>query len=126
MPAIPKTIDFADIQVGDTIRVVEVNDVKVTENRVHAIRTEDGNVYLARPVRRGAKRTFQLVERPMPQLPTDLGSTIEVHGEAGHWVFIYEVANGHGVWISVNGGSRRSMESMRSRVKGAGGFEVIR
>ncbi|AWY05927.1 hypothetical protein SEA_PIONEER3_104 [Microbacterium phage Pioneer3] len=126
MTAIPKRIDFDDIKVGDTIRVVDVSEVKVVEHRGDEILTESGETYLARPARRGAERKFQLVERPILPLPTKSGSMIELGGGYGTWIFIYEAVKGRGVWINTHNGARQSVAFMRARANTAGGFEVIR
>jgi len=125
----PKRIDFADIKVGDTIRVVDVVDMVITERHEHEIRSVDdegnGSIYLEKSPRIGVNRKFQLVDRPVPTLPTKLGSVLELHNGAGTWILIYEVTRGKSIWVNTHNGVRQSVAFMQQRVASAGGFEVI-
>lgn len=112
-----RTIEKGDIRVGDTIRItreVEVKQVYTygiqnTNGRVHAIDDTD-------------KPVIELLKRPLPPLPTKIGSMIEVGGE--RWFLQEENGLTPRRWI--NGyGSFPWPESMKSHAQEKGGFEVI-
>lgn len=126
MPAMPKRIDFEDIREGDTIRVVDVVDVKVVENRGHEFATREHGIFLQESYRSGTNRKFQLIDRLIPALPTKPGSVVELHSEGGKWVLIREThGNDRMVWVRMANGTRQSPTFMRHRVSNLGGFEVI-
>lgn len=124
MPEMPKRIDFDDIRVGDTIRVVDVHDVKVVEVNAGMVRYDRG-AYMPGGSRDGATRKFQLVERPLLNLPIKLGSTIKVNGATQPWTLFYDIVKGRKAWISINNGLRITQAAMQVRVTVAGGFEVV-
>ena len=126
MPATPKKISFDDIQPGDTIRVVDVRDIKATTvGGGFEIQGENGGSVLREGWFHGAKRTFQLVHRPIPPLPLSLGSVIEVAGEV--YLLRKALSLPGGIWQGVDGREDvLTNTKMRERAESANGFEVIR
>lgn len=126
MPAMPKRIDFDDIKVGDIIRVVDVRDFTVSAAGFgEEVRDEHGNGILRSAPNFMAARKFQLVERPLLNLPIKLGSTIKVNGATQPWTLFYDIVKGRKAWISINNGLRITQAAMQVRVTVAGGFEVL-
>lgn len=126
MPATPKKISFDDIRVGDTIRVVDVRDIKVTEaSPGYEVRCDGGGAVLRDSRFRGATRTFQLIDRPIPALPLSFGSVIEVAGEV--YLLRNALAFPGGLWQGAGGKEDVFTNTeMRNRAESENGFEVIR
>ncbi|QIG58650.1 hypothetical protein SEA_HUBBS_105 [Microbacterium phage Hubbs] len=123
MPATPKKIAFDDIREGDTIRVVDVRDVKITAasagNSVYA-----GSLELLRENwSTETKRTFQLIDREHTPLPTKRGSVIEVGID--RYALVYDMFAPTDLWISTATGSKLTPESLQRKADLENGFEVI-
>lgn len=125
MPAELKRIDFEDIQVGDTIRIVDVLDIKITDVRGHEVAGEGGHVILDSAMRHGVTRKFQLIKR-INKLPEIAGSIVTMAEGGGTWILVYEVIEGKSVWINTHNGARQSPSFAQQRANDRGGFEVIR
>lgn len=125
MPATPKRISFDDIHVGDTIRVVDVRDIKITEaSRGYEVRDEQGKTVLRESRFHGATRTFQLIDRPISPLPTRYGSVILVAGVT--YLLRRSAMNPDGVWQgSASQYDTSTAVTMRNKAEAAGGFEVL-
>lgn len=119
-----KEIGFDDIREGDTIRVVDVQDVVVSRKHPGELLYRGGS-YLKNTLREGSTRKFQLVERPMPEIPTKVGSLIKLESGGGTWILVDDLVDCRKVWIRPESGTRQGVISMQARVNSAGGFEVI-
>lgn len=126
--SIQKRIGFKDIQVGDTIRVVDIIDVKITNVDVRfEIKGEaNGRPYVIldhRPNWEEGKRSFQLLERPIEPLPTEVGSAIKFDGSI--W-FLSRIQYASNVaWYNANTGEIITQPTMEGRVRIAGGFDRV-
>ena len=124
MPATPKKIVFDDIREGDTIRVVDVRDVKITRagmgDEVHA---EGGSAIMRGSNWNQTKRTFQLIERAHAPLPIRRGSVIEVDTE--RFVLVYDLYAPTDLWVSSRTGEKLDPPRLQRRADAANGFEVI-
>lgn len=127
--SIQKKISFEDIKVGDTIRVVDIIDVKITKNEVgYEVKGEAGGrpyvILNHRPNWDEGKRSFQLLDRPMEPLPTAVGSAIRFAGSTwflGRIQFAREAA-----WYNANTGEIITVGAMETRVRSDGGnFERV-
>lgn len=126
MGVTPKKIDFDDIRKGDTIRIVDLREIKVTEAELgEEVRGWGGVAILREAHSPGTTRTFQLISREYQALPTVLGSNIRLNG-GSKWVLIFEsIRDYRGVWVNVANGTRQSPAFMQERANRENGFEVI-
>lgn len=124
MPVTPKKIGFDDIRKGDTIRVVDVREVKIIEAGLgEEVRTSGGGAVLRDSLVNGATRTFQLIEREHQPIPTKRGSVIEVKTE--RFVLVYDAYAPTDLWVSSPTGEKVTPERVQAWANDANGFEVI-
>lgn len=123
MPATPKKIKFEDIQPGDVIRVVDVVDLKVIQNRGHEIQAEDGHFVLPESPHTGVVRTIQLVSREIPPLPEDLGSVVKIGRD--NFMKVANIPGPEDDWVRSGTGARWTSERLRALAEESDGFEVI-
>jgi len=112
-------IAFEDIQAGDTIRFSK--EIEVSSVEAHQLLSNHGvytDYYLA------GVGSLELVDRPLPELPTKPGSVIAVGTVKEHWFL--QQAHGTVPERWVNGfGSFLWTNSMPQHVKHKGFFEVL-
>lgn len=119
-----KKIGFDDIRVGDTIRVVDVRDLKIAEaGHGFEVRGENGVAVLRESRFGGGRRTFQLLDRVHESIPTKKGSVIEVNGE--RFVLVQDTYAPTDMWVTTLGGHKLEPERVQMIADHALGFEVI-
>ncbi|QDH48112.1 hypothetical protein LUPINE_104 [Microbacterium phage Lupine] len=124
MPATPKKIAFDDIRKGDTIRIVDVRDVKIERAGFHEGVVAEGNFTIGRDaLHHEAKRTFQLINREHMPLPTKRGSVIEVGID--RYALVYDMFAPTDLWISIATGAKLTPDSLQRKADLENGFEVI-
>lgn len=128
-PVAPSVIEYGDMQAGDKVRVTDsrvVEVVRVTESGRATVKNASGHVYL---LSRGADgsavaRDLELVERPVSELPTKIGSVIETGGDR----FMLRRSHGYdeGLWQGATGSHDLfSQRQMHKEVEKRGAFTVI-
>lgn len=131
-------MQYSEMQAGDKVEITDKRTVtisKVDENE--NAYDDDGRIIYASPDNRGislgsyGSREFGLIERPIPDLPTKLGSIISVthpNPDIGteEYVLVVGLGLSYGVWRSINKSGATNANDMAQKVKAAGGFEVIR
>lgn len=124
MPATPKKIAFDDIKTGDTIRVVDVRDVKISRAGMDMeVWIEGGGALLRDGLVNESKRTFQLLDREQTPLPEELGSVIEINGQ--RYVLVYDMFAPTNLWVHINTGRKDTPKTLQARANLENGFEVI-
>lgn len=116
-------IAFEDIQVGDRIRIVDTYTADVDTVEEGKLTTDSGSRVFA-PLYPGHHwdRSFELIDRPLPPLPTEPGSVILVEGE--RWFLQDDRAAMPRKWVNALGELRWPV-SMKDHVEAANGFEVL-
>ena len=116
-----KFISHDQIQVGDIIRItqtVEVTEIQ-KQNDSRTRFTYDGLPAGLISILPGAPdETIELVSRPVPDLPFEVGSVIQFNGE--RWMLR---KNGH--WIGSVRPGVRDFGELKALAQEYGGFEVI-
>lgn len=121
-------IAFKDIKVGDKVRIVDHQVIEVRDkselylNHIHG------------PKLTGWERSFELIERPLPPLPTEVGSVIEItdnnpfedsYGKRKRW-FLREPGRGNGrLWQGTGFGEKLLPDELMKLAERHGGFEVL-
>lgn len=121
-----KEIGFDDIREGDTIRITDIREVNISQAGFGSEVKDQNGCSVLRPAGvLGAKRKFHLLNRPIPKIPTKVGSLIKLQSGGGTWILVAEMSGEQMIWIRPENGARQSVDFMQSRVNSAGGFEVI-
>lgn len=107
-------VKFEDIQVGDRIRVTDSVEIEID-----AIDTEGFTYKDAGPGASRWNRSFELIERPLPALPTVNGSVILVA------MARYFLAGGEWVYQGSQRSVPRSPGDMAEYAQALGGFKVL-
>lgn len=124
MPAIPKKIAFDDIRKGDTIRIVDVRDVKIsTAGLGSSVLDVSGTPVGREALHHEAKRTFQLIDREHMPLPTERGSVVEIGID--RYVLVYDMFAPTDLWVSIATGAKTTPEALQRKVGLENGFEVV-
>lgn len=111
----------SEIQVGDTIEVRSVLKVEAVRQEADGVRLQFKNEKDSMSVvRLLPDDEVKLVERPLPPLPTEPGSVIEVAGE--RWFYQHGISPRR--WINSYGGHLWP-ESLALHAQNHGGFEVL-
>ncbi|URM87513.1 hypothetical protein SEA_DUSTYDINO_114 [Microbacterium phage DustyDino] len=125
------TMQYNEMQVGDKVEITDKRTVTISKIDAHAnAYDQNGKVIMANGPHYPHTREFGLIERPVPDLPTKLGSIISVPHEnpfAEHEEFVlipglYSPA----VWRGIPSTASRNPREMAAQVKARGGFKVIR
>jgi hypothetical protein len=120
-------MQYKDMQVGDKVEITDKRTVTISKID-HNQNAYDERGRLIYALVEGS-REFSLIERPIPDLPTKLGSIISVRpdpfDDAREYVLITSTF-AKSVWRGVNVPGVYSDVDMAKNVKVAGGFEVIR
>ncbi|QWS69474.1 hypothetical protein SEA_NECROPHOXINUS_112 [Microbacterium phage Necrophoxinus] len=125
------TMQYNEMQVGDKVEITDKRTVTISKIDAHAnAYDQNGKVIMANGPHYPHTREFGLIERPIPDLPTELGSIISVPHEnpfAKHEEFVLipglYIA---GIWRGISGRAAHTPGEMSAKVKKRGGFKVIR
>lgn len=121
-----RTIEFDDIRVGDTIRVVDVRDIKVAKAALgEEIRDAVGNSVLRDSRFPSATRKFQLVEREYENLPRSAGAIVSIYGLGKYILVNRAYAGSPRCWVSVSTGAFMTPNALQQLANEHNGFEVI-
>lgn len=92
-----KRIGLDAVKAGDVIDIVDIRRVAIREVTDHSVITVDGLVLdVDDHTRRESERRYNLISRPAPALPRDIGSIIKVNGVV--WM-LKEVDRGMVLWV---------------------------
>ncbi|WMI33980.1 hypothetical protein SEA_ERENYEAGER_110 [Microbacterium phage Erenyeager] len=125
-------MQYNEMQVGDKVeitdkRTVTISKIDANENAYD----QNGKVIMANGPHYPHTREFGLIERPIPDLPTELGSIISVESdnplEQDHeYVLVSAVLSSTKVWRGINNSNTWDVGYMRKVAVERGGFKVIR
>lgn len=115
-------ISLKDIRVGDTIDVVTVNRVKVKQVKEKGIITDRKWCISESTNLPDTSRRFQLVDRALPEIPTKIGSVIEVNGVT----WLLREADHNPYWMSSTAKHRSLYHGeMQQKVADSSSYRVI-
>lgn len=124
-------MQYSEMQVGDKVEITDKRTVTISKvDAAQNAYDERGNIIMANGPAVPNTREFGLIERPIPPLPTELGSIISVPHENpfakdDEFVLISGMYTPN-IWRSINSTASRAPREMEAQVKSRGGFKVIR
>ncbi|AXC36213.1 hypothetical protein SEA_LYELL_110 [Microbacterium phage Lyell] len=125
-------MQYNEMQVGDKVEIADKRTVTISKIDAHAnAYDQNGKVIMADGSHGPGSREFGLIERPIPELPTELGSIISVESdnplEQDHeYVLVSAVLSSTRVWRGINNSNTWDVGYMRKVAVERGGFKVIR